>query len=142
MSTDKPWESEPDFAEWELRGFRCFALRHPETKHLCGYIEVPEGHPWYGKTRRDFDVDVHGGITWASAAADLDSTGTPGTWVIGFDCSHAGDLAPGVIEDLERLELEGVRLRSAEVLKRAPYRDLEYVKGECDLLAEQAAGAR
>lgn len=37
-------------------------------KHLCGYLAVPEGHPWYGKHYGDIGADVHGGLTYSEAS--------------------------------------------------------------------------
>lgn len=32
--------------------------------HLCGYIGVPKGHPWYGKDHDMIEANVHGGLTY------------------------------------------------------------------------------
>lgn len=52
--------------EWEAHGLDC-AVLHVNTGygagHLCGYVRVPEGHPWFGK---GYDAEVEG------AAVDLD----------------------------------------------------------------------
>jgi len=66
-----PWETEPDFLEFvdEDTGYECFIQRHPELKHLCGYVSLPENHKLYGEKNIDneflLNLDVHGGVTYA-----------------------------------------------------------------------------
>ncbi len=56
--------------------------------HYCGYVGLPEGHPWFG-VFYDFIIEVgpaevHGGLTYSEFRKD-------GLWWIGFDCAHSGD---------------------------------------------------
>jgi hypothetical protein len=54
---------------------------------LCGYVELPRGHKYYGCKDRDFeflDLVAHGGITFASFDDDA-------KYYIGIDCNHACD---------------------------------------------------
>jgi hypothetical protein len=56
--------------------------------YLCGYVFIPEGHPWFNKPYMDFvdeDSCVHGGLTFSILDPDT------GCWVLGFDCYHAYD---------------------------------------------------
>lgn len=46
---DMPWEREPDKKEWWSHGLPCVILRMPSMGHLCGYVGVPQEHPWHGK---------------------------------------------------------------------------------------------
>jgi hypothetical protein len=99
-------------------GFICEVKRHPSLCHLCGYIQVPPNHPWFGKEY--VNVEVHGGITWSSKSEITQN------WVLGFDCSHAGDIAwPslmfGSIMDMDE-----------------EYRDWDYVKSQVNYLASKA----
>lgn len=49
-----------------------------------GYVSLPIGHPWYGKTYTSIEeVDVHYGLTYSEEE--------DGRWVIGFDTAHASD---------------------------------------------------
>jgi len=66
---------------WKAHGFPCAVCRGMVA--LCGYVQVPKGHPAYGKWYDDVDVDVHGGLTFAQRTKD-------GHW-LGFDCGHFGD---------------------------------------------------
>jgi hypothetical protein len=64
-----PWNNEPDKMQWQdaATGLACLAVRN-DMGVWCGYVGIPEGHPWYGKGYEDLgDVDVHGGLTYGSA---------------------------------------------------------------------------
>lgn len=96
---------------------------------LCGYVILPENHPYIGLSFYDvecdenplYDLDVHGGITFVGY---INGYG----YAIGFDCAHAGDYVPSfnnykysldvwrdeafVIDELKRLTAQ---LRESEV---------------------------
>lgn len=60
----------------------------------CGYVHLPDGHPWMGLDPANVPADAHGGINFAGAypADQLDNgDGVPPGWWIGFDCGHYGD---------------------------------------------------
>jgi hypothetical protein len=67
-----PWSEEPDKAQWvdAATGYDCLIKRN-QWGALCGYVGVPQGHPFYGlKLNWDGDdplseLDVHGGVTFA-----------------------------------------------------------------------------
>ncbi|MEK9810388.1 MAG: hypothetical protein VW362_08065 [Candidatus Nanopelagicales bacterium] len=114
---------------------------HPTGGHLCGYIGVTPGHPWYGKDYEEIGADVHGGLTFAQHERrdqrfnwdterwlEIDSEPYPhdtgmDVWWVGFDCAHLGDLSP------RWPEVGGV------------YRDEAYVRNELASLVRQAAAA-
>lgn len=79
--------------------------------HYCGYIRIPENHPWYklgvkkrwykitptSKRRYHYDYDaipleVHGGLTFGRliSKCDYPQGFTRGLWV-GWDYAHLGD---------------------------------------------------
>lgn len=129
-----PWDGEPD--RWEARhaGFPVLAVRN-ELGNWCGYVGVPPGHPWRGGNNDDLDnVRVHGGITYASpcqgAICHVPAPGEPDDvlW-IGFDCAHAYDLVPGMLQ----FQRGG---HAGDV-----YRSLAYVQEQTRALADQAAAA-
>jgi hypothetical protein len=68
-----PWDAEPDKVQWqdEATGLPCLIVRNGSGS-LCGYVGVPPGHLAYGKDYGTgaLDVDVHGGLTFASQCAD------------------------------------------------------------------------
>jgi len=117
----KPWETEPDFVEFidEDTGYKCFIVRHPELKHLCGYVELPKEHKLYDIFLEEEDFEVHGGVTY-TGKREFEQPNYIADYVLGFDCGHAGDLVPGV-----------------KIFHEEVYRDIEYVTNECKNLAKQ-----
>jgi hypothetical protein len=84
-----PWNDEPDHGTFEADGFGCTIKRHSTLGHLCGYVDVPKGHSWWGKHYDDIeDAEVHGGLTYSEVTPS-------GAYRLGFDCAHSGDLSPG-----------------------------------------------
>jgi len=111
----EPWKHEPDLVRFGAHGIRCVVRRVKDLGHLCGYVQLPEGHPW-ACLGYDVPAVVHGGVTYSEISEHFGG----GHW-IGFDCAHSGDLSPGL----------GVSFQRGE------YRDIEYVKGEVYSLAAQ-----
>lgn len=125
-----PWVTEPDRVEWTSHGFPCLITRGP-LGTLCGYVAVPPGHPLHGDGGAE--LDVHGGITYADTChgeichvpADGESADV---WWFGFDCAHASvDLIPQLQHELSSLTSSMI------------YRDVDYVRAECERLAAQLA---
>ena len=123
MEDKKQWEYEPDKVTFEYEGLKCEVIRCKGIGHLCGYVTLPEWHPWANLTTCDLiDVDVHGGITFAQQTDD--------GYVIGFDCGHAGDITPSIYERFWQ-----------ESDHDQTYRDIGYVIRETVKLAKQAINA-
>lgn len=124
-----PWDGEPDRVDFEHAGFPCLILRH-ESGHLCGYAGVPLGHPMYEASLADIEVlSVHGGVTYAGKCrgpiCHVPREGQPDdVFWLGFDCAHrgAGDYEP----------TDDIFWRQC-----GEYRTIEYVRLECEQLAEQ-----
>lgn len=154
---DGPWMTEPDKEQWadEATGYPCL-LKRNRSGALCGYVGVPEGHPWHGASYWPEaaegetlspallalqGVEVHGGLTYADSCQEgpegetichVPAPGEPEPlWWLGFDCAHAWDLCP------ERVMREA--LRGLSRFHDETYRDVAYVKAECAALAAQAA---
>ena len=128
------WSHEPDKAQWQDKdtGLPCLAVRHTSCGHWCGYVGVVKDHPYFQKDYNDCDVDVHGGLTFASLCDHKEKPETgvchipePGeddhVWWLGFDCAHLGDLCPAY--DYTH--------------NYSSYKDLGYVKYQCEQLARQ-----
>ena len=128
-----PWNEEPDRIEWRHAGQPCLMVRANLLGHWCGYVGVSRAHPWHGRHFDDVgdDVAVHGGLTFSDGCGGLIChVPEPGEdddvhW-FGFDCAHPFDGAPAMGLVAPLLET---------------YRDVAYVRGEVEQLAEQARGA-
>ena len=130
----RPWESEPDNAEWEdkVTGYKCRIVRHDHFGHLCGYVGIPNTHPLWSKHYSDdevADIRVHGGLT--HSATDTDDSA--GTWWFGFDCSHSGDLSPNMLIHMLDRELPNLLNFS----RNEVYRTWDYVENEVRELVRQ-----
>ncbi len=133
-----PWDGEPDKVQWKdaATGLDCMVIRQMRGGHLCGYVGVPQGHPWFEKGYEDVCPDVHGGLTYAErCSGHICHVAAPGEpddiWWLGFDCMHGGDAAPRDCTNPARIFLEGLDLGGT-------YRTVEYVRGQCVKLAQQA----
>jgi hypothetical protein len=83
-------------------------------------------------------IACHGGLSWAQPLHEW--TG----WWFGFDCNHAWDYSPGMVEILResarRLELDtGWRPHVIDAMERRVYRTFDFVKSETASLAQQVA---
>lgn len=88
-------KAEGDFKQFTYLGMGCFAKRGP-VKAWCGYVKIPNSHPAFGKDYESLDINVHGGLSFSDVT--LPQYPSEKVWYIGFDCSHAGDLCPAMIE--------------------------------------------
>lgn len=148
------WTNEPDKIQWpdEATGLPCLIVRGPSGA-LCGYVGVPDTHPWHGKSYTDAigaheehctdgdcwghsigsNIRVHGGLTFSDACAHsseergichVPGPGEPdNVWWFGFDCAHSGDLCPSY----ERHYGAGYD----------SYKSVDYVRREVTELAKQ-----
>lgn len=142
------WIDEPDEMEFDYRSIECEILRN-QVGALCGYVTVPEEHPWHRKPYDDIDCEVHGGLTFAASA--IYKEGEKEKFKIGFDCSHFNDLCPVIekIMDEARNRPENQRLRKtrdhmallAPNILRPTYKNIAYVKAEIEGLVDQMLDA-
>lgn len=119
-----PWDEEPDAASWvSVAGLPC-EMRRNVRGEWWGYVGAsPEHSVW---TYAGCRLEVHGGVNdlGGSERFDWDPPFPPGLRWLGFDCGHVDDLAP--------------RERDLQFSSRKPaYRDLPYVRAECESLARQ-----
>lgn len=143
-----PWDDEPDHLEWRHAGFPCLIHRGP-VGALCGYVGVPEDHPWYYEHYDTVQqtitptLSMHGGLTYSRVCqGGICHVPLPGepeeVYWLGFDCSHSEDVTPGLESNFtpeyreKRRKLYGNSVR---------YRDIAYVQAETNRLAEQAKEA-
>ena len=136
-----PWDSEPDKRQWvdEATGLPCLIVRQKSTGHLCGYVGVAKGHPYYQMDEvaaYDLPLDVHFGITFArmcmeeggendSTVCHVDPDDDDRFW-LGFDMAHYQDVSPG---------------RIGTSFSGSTYKTFGYVEAECVKLAAQLVEA-
>lgn len=123
-----PWTDEPNRLNWKAHGLDCMIVRNTAGLHLCGYVGVTKEHPDFKKEYDDVCVDVHGGLTYGElcggAICHFTEDGDDETYWLGFDCAHLGDYSPTSRYLPDPFE---------------KYREIEFVKGETERLAEQLA---
>lgn len=141
-----PWQHEPDRIQWNYAGFACLMVRS-EMGHWCGYVGLPEDHPYFGEHYDQAELPgpgVHGGLTYSDFCqgpiCHVPEPGFPDrVWWLGFDCAHSGDVSPR-----SEALLRKHRLPSLTSVLRFPwpntYKDEAYVRAEVESLAEQLAG--
>ena len=74
----------------KYKGYNYWILSY--GSHPCGYVEIPKGHPYYGKCDEDaFDlpIGVHGGITYGDYG--LHEIVGKDKFLIGWDYNHCHD---------------------------------------------------
>lgn len=103
----------------------------------CGYVCVPEGHPWYGDVCGDIysKIKVHGGVTWANNYVPGRDV-VDGEWWIGFDCSGPND-----VPDPDLVDSSEIGIAISKVIWRGTVKSQEYAENECKSLCEQAKAA-
>jgi|1185.fasta_scaffold22100_3 hypothetical protein len=133
-----PWVDEADRLEFEACGLPCLITRNPLLGTMCGYVAVPPGHPLHGVSYRvaSAALDVHGGVNYSQRCDDeVCHKAKPGepddVWWFGFHCACGWDLLPYMSKWL------GCPRDGHGDLQN--YRDLNFVRVECESLAVQLA---
>lgn len=135
-----PWRDEPHAARVMAGDVPALVVRN-RFGVWCGYVGLPLDHRHHGMDYDHIDVEVHGGLNFASDDRTLDEMAgirpnpQPGMWWVGFDCGHAGDHTPSLDYMLAKLghpHLPG--LGWPEV-----YRTIDYAVAETLHLARQLA---
>ena len=111
-------------ADSEHVGYQ-FIVVHNRLGYRCGYVRVPQGHPWHGMDYDEIDADVHGGLTFAELDVPCGKGDDNAYWV-GFDCGHYMDAPDPAFGVENRYPSDGI------------VRTQEYVEAECRNLCEQA----
>lgn len=143
-----PWAEVPRRLAWRDRatGLPC-VIRKAWTGALCGYVGVPPGNPFHGRSYEHVSVRVHGGLTYTEECnEDLGICHRPRKresddfWWLGFDCAHGGmDIVPALRDDFDKLSTL-LRMQLGRQLFRGKYRTAQYVREEIRSLARQLAG--
>ena len=121
---EKLIEKEGDELQWDYTCgngviIHC-SIHRNGVKALCGYITLTKDSSLYGVGYDEININAHGGLTY-------DGYDENENWVIGFDCSHYGDLTPYFLLNEDSFFVSGT------------YRDMQYVKAQCESMAEQAS---
>ena len=121
MNIEEIIKQEGDHRDFEYKGYKCHIHRNKSMHFLCGYVEVPHGNKYYGNDGED--LNVHGGITWVNNYLPYHKDKSD-TWILGFDCGHAGDY---------------IRMPHSELFQQPEeiYRTMEYVESEIKQLVDQ-----
>lgn len=125
-----PWLYEHDRLEWEEFHFPVL-LRRNAAGSLCGYVVIPEEHPWHGLAPEKVPAYPHHGIDFSHTptASMTHAKAPPDAWWIGFSCSGPGDYLPALMH-LDDCLRRGVA-----------YRNEQYVLDEIKKLAAGACAA-
>ena len=120
-------EKEGDELQWDYTCnngviIHC-SIHRNDVKSLCGYITLTQDNSLYGVGYDDINISAHGGITYQGYDENEN-------WVIGFDCGHYGDLTPYFLLKDDTF---------GKFIQDGIYRDMEYVKTQCESMAEQAS---
>jgi hypothetical protein len=116
------------------------------SKRMAEHMAEPS---WSCDHRPEVILDVHGGVTYAGPMQQIgnaDERPQSFEWGFGFDCAHAGDLAPLMDATLRFIYLSqgpaGVRHWKEHQRIMRPYeryRTMSYVRKQVEGLAEQLA---
>jgi hypothetical protein len=138
---------EPDKEQWadESTGLPCLLKRNPRSGALCGYVGVPEGHPWFEAPcdsiplwAGDRELTYSGLCEPGPEDRTICHVPGPGepdrVWWLGFHCAGTWDVMPGQdAHDAAEYGWEPIRMGGEA------YRDAGYVKSTCATLATLAA---
>lgn len=133
------WVEEADNIEIEYKGYQACVkrtfLKEPFSKelayfggHLCGYVRIPDSHPYFGKV--DIEIDCHGGLTFNESGLEH--------W-IGYDCAHSFDYVP-TSQYMRKNDPELKKLKELfphpegyenSLLFNRVYRNMQFCIGEC-----------
>lgn len=155
---DGDWQNEPDKVQFfdEESGYTCLIHRN-YCGAWCGYVGIPESHPYFGKGRCDPPVFIHGGLTYDGLCQQqphpygVCHQAYPGqperVWWFGFDCAHFGtDYIPSFTNEYlsmaEEIFKEFNELFSKLSMnnffeQHGTYKNIAFVKAETKSLAQQ-----
>ena len=129
----RPWEGEPDNAEWvdESTGLHGRINRNTITHTLCGYVGVASGELMgvdYNRVNMH-DYAPHYGLTYSGGGKGY------GAWWFGFDCAHSEDFLPGIYIKMRMVNHSG----KDSWPPSANYRTWEFVDAEIRKMMEGIA---
>jgi hypothetical protein len=134
------WVQEPDNIIFDHEGFKCHCLRIVRMNnydafggHWCGYIYLPEHHPWYDLNLHNIEASVHGGLSYSQMQRNA-------TYAVGFDCGHSFDLVPSLEKYLKEDKVyDQMKHNTCSKLFSRHYRNVNYIVNQTQSLANQAS---
>lgn len=110
------WHNEPNCILWVDRGtgLKCVIFRHYYYGTLCGYVYASLSDLPPNEDLNELDFNVHGRTLQADVCKD--------SYIIGFCCDHLWDFCPGI---------------SKTAHQNSEYKNIEYVRLQCESLAQQ-----
>ena len=137
------WLDESDLFEFEYLDYHARVIRILTREpfateeayfggHLCGYVRIPESHPFFRK--KDIDLDCHGGVTFNEANEEH--------WV-GFDCGHSGDKVPTMEHirktnpELKKIIEKMLTLFPKYDFFKTKYRNIDYCIENCIIMINE-----
>lgn len=136
--------------EWISNSLKCMVV-FQKGGYRCGYVEVPQTHPLFGKHYNNYINDsinveikdffnVHGGITFSGECSEQSANHN---WFFGFDCAHWNDkidfdLAEKCFPEEKTLYsiLKNTSINSTSE-KTCSIKTLDYVVEQCESLVKQ-----
>lgn len=147
-----PWADEPDSDRFEHAGLQCIVHRQ-DLGHLCGYVQVPDGHPLHGKGYYDpvpeslrplLDEVMRGPVGKRSLVSILCANLENGGRIDLLLDVHGGLTFSGPLRDevghwfgFDCAHAGDLSPGLNSLIDDGEYRDIEYVRAECRRLAEQ-----
>lgn len=122
-------------SDFIYKGYTCVVVAQ-SLGHRCGYIGINEKNAFYEKDYDDmYEIEVHGGLTYAGGGNNSDYPIESNLWWFGFDCAHGRDANDlGIIKELnEGRNLDFLLTTS----NHGTVRTLEYCIQECKNVVDQ-----
>jgi hypothetical protein len=70
------FHTNPIYSDYEIE------IKRTQMGHYCVYMKLPVGHPDIGKDYNEFDLNIHGGLTYGENS------------IFGIDFAHYSDYIP------------------------------------------------
>jgi len=123
-------------------GYKAVVLFNTDSGFRCGYVAIPNKHKAFGVGIRTYDVEVHGGLSYAQKDNKYPIETDESLYWFGFDCGHAYDNADwntwkelcethGDFDQFEYTSKHSFDTNYGHI------RDLNYVVQNCNKLSKQ-----
>ena len=160
MNAQNEWDNEPNEKDFECCGLQCHIHRNSGALNLCGYVGIPNDHPWHGK---GYNAKVKVPQSVIDREIDIDKIGA-----INMLCANTGGIEDQLLDMVLAVDVHGgltysgkskpthdpdglwwIGFDCAHAGDLSPgypnnfgdetYKNIDYVEGECCNLAKQLA---